>query len=154
LQSALFVAHHAAVRRLRRVMPGDAVYCFNSARLIGVALSLIAASALAAPSAPSMPTFRIEVHPIPSVDLTTAEALTGKTDGAARTIAGELRLPFSTQARVPAVIFLHGDAGAWPTRRCGSTSSTRSASRCSRWTASARAARSPRCPACRSMGPG
>ena len=88
------------------------MHLFRPARLLAAALSLITASALAAPGAPPPPTYRIEVHPIPSVDLTTAEALTGKADGAARTIAGELRLPVSTQARLPAVIFLHGDAGA------------------------------------------
>ena len=78
--------------------------------LLVAALNLLAASALAAPGVPQ--TYRIEVHPIPSVDLSTAEVLSGKTDGPARTIAGELRLPVSTQARVPAVAFLHGDAGA------------------------------------------
>lgn len=89
------------------------MHCFRTARrLLVAALSLMAVAAQAASDAPPPPTFRIEVHPIPSVDLTTAEALSGKTDGTPRTVAGELRLPLSTQVRVPAVIFLHGDAGA------------------------------------------
>lgn len=58
------------------------------------------------------PSFRIEVHPIQTMDLTTIEVLTGKTEGKARTIAGELRFPVTTAARVPAVIVMHGDAGA------------------------------------------
>lgn len=57
--------------------------------------------------------FRIEVHPIQTLSLTTAQLLAGTTQGAApATIAGELRLPFTTNAKVPAVILLHGDAGA------------------------------------------
>jgi len=61
---------------------------------------------------PAAVTFRIEVHPITTVDLSTQQVLTGKTDGTERTIAGELRLPLTTETRVPAVIFMHGDAGA------------------------------------------
>ena len=79
---------------------------------LALLLSLIGATALPVAAAPAAPTFRIEVHPIPTVDLTAVEALTGKTDGPARTIAGELRLPLSDAPRLPAVIFMHGDAGA------------------------------------------
>lgn len=61
---------------------------------------------------PAAAAFRIEVHPITTIDLNTQQVLTGKTDGPARTIAGELRLPLTTDERVPAVIFMHGDAGA------------------------------------------
>ena len=76
------------------------------------AATLCASAALTGVAPAAEPTFRIEVHPIPTLDLSTAEVLTGKTDGAARTIAGELRLPVSSSSRVPAVIFMHGDAGA------------------------------------------
>ena len=60
-------------------------------------------------------TARIEVHAIETLDLGTARLLHGgPPDGTAprRTIAGELRLPRTTAVRVPAVVFLHGDAGA------------------------------------------
>ena len=73
---------------------------------------MLCAAALTGVAQAAEPTFRIEVHPIPTLDLSTVEVLAGKTDGTARSIAGELRLPLSTAARVPAVIFMHGDAGA------------------------------------------
>lgn len=69
------------------------------------------AAALVGP-AQAQQAFRIEVHPITTVDLTGAQVLAGKLEGPARVIAGELRLPFTDQVRVPAVVFLHGDAGA------------------------------------------
>lgn len=78
--------------------------------LCGVVLAGLAA-ALVGP-AHAQQSFRIEVHPITTVDLTGAQVLAGKIDGPARVIAGELRLPFTDQVRVPAVVFLHGDAGA------------------------------------------
>ncbi|HSN20966.1 MAG TPA: dienelactone hydrolase family protein [Usitatibacter sp.] len=57
--------------------------------------------------------FRVEVHPVPTLTLSVAQVLAGSASDSTRvTIAGELRLPFATQARVPAVILLHGDAGA------------------------------------------
>ena len=58
------------------------------------------------------PAFRIEVHPVPTLNLTTAQILNGEAKGPASMIAGELRLPVTQLAKVPAVIFLHGDAGA------------------------------------------
>jgi len=73
---------------------------------------LCAVAALAQTGAAAQSTMRIEVHPLPTLDLTTVEVLTGKREGAARTIAGELRLPVSAAARLPAVVFMHGDAGA------------------------------------------
>jgi dienelactone hydrolase len=63
-------------------------------------------------AAAAEPSFRIEVHPIPTMDLTTIEVLSGKTEGTARTIAGEMRFPVTTATRLPAVILMHGDAGA------------------------------------------
>jgi dienelactone hydrolase len=76
------------------------------------AASVLFLFATAAAAAAAEPGFRIEVHPIQTMDLTTIEVLTGKTDGVVRTIAGELRFPLTTAARVPAVVFMHGDAGA------------------------------------------
>jgi dienelactone hydrolase len=67
---------------------------------------------LGAPCVRGQGTFRIEVHPLVSLDADAARALQGKFDGPARTIAGELRLPFTDEVRVPAVVFLHGDGGA------------------------------------------
>ena len=59
------------------------------------------------------PTFRIEVHALPTVTLTRGQLLAGSDEGAATaTIAGELSLPFVAAARMPAVLMLHGDAGA------------------------------------------
>jgi dienelactone hydrolase len=59
------------------------------------------------------PTFRVEVHALPTLTLTQEQVLAGTQDGAAAaTIAGELRLPFAAAARMPAVVMLHGDAGA------------------------------------------
>lgn len=76
------------------------------------ALLLPFAWATTAAALAAEPSFRIEVHPIQTLDLTTIEVLAGKSEGSARTIAGELRFPVTTAARVPAVIMLHGDAGA------------------------------------------
>ncbi len=74
--------------------------------------ALLACTLLGAPSVRAQGTFRIEVHPIVSLDADTAQALKGKFEGPSRTVAGELRLPFTEEVRVPAVVFLHGDAGA------------------------------------------
>lgn len=62
--------------------------------------------------APAQSTFRIEAHPIVTVNTEPVQALRGTFSGPELTIAGELRLPFTDQIRVPAVVFLHGDAGA------------------------------------------
>lgn len=58
-------------------------------------------------------TFRIEVHPVPTSTLTRAQTLTASlAAGSPVTIAGELRLPAGAPAKMPAVLMLHGDAGA------------------------------------------
>ena len=69
---------------------------------------------LSAPAAVASDTWRIEVHPITTLDVATAPLLRGDpvTGAPVRTIAGELRLPYSTQRKVPAVVMLQGDAGA------------------------------------------
>lgn len=59
------------------------------------------------------PTFRLELHALPTLTLTLAQALAGSPGGAApATIGAELRLPFGAAERMPAVVLLHGDAGA------------------------------------------
>ncbi len=59
------------------------------------------------------PTFRIEVHSLQTLTLTRAQLLTGSSQGgSAASIAGELSLPFVAADRMPAVLMLHGDAGA------------------------------------------
>lgn len=76
---------------------------------------LVAVLAASLPSLSIAQTARIEVYPIETADLTTAQLLHGgapDTSPPGRTIAGELRLPITSAVRVPAVIFLHGDAGA------------------------------------------
>ncbi|MEQ1883255.1 MAG: dienelactone hydrolase family protein [Burkholderiales bacterium] len=54
---------------------------------------------------------RIEVHPLATQTVTSAEFLTGKKDGKRETIAGELRIPRPGNARLPAVILMHGASG-------------------------------------------
>jgi dienelactone hydrolase len=79
--------------------------------LPALVLTMLLAAVAGARAAP--PTFRVEVHTVPTVTLTWPQVATGAlAAGAPTTIAGELRLPFSTSARLPAVILLHGDAGA------------------------------------------
>jgi dienelactone hydrolase len=82
----------------------------RGARALRRWFALFAAVLVAGASAQSA--FRIEVHPIVTLDVGTAQVLAGELKGPERTIAGELRLPFTEQVRVPAVVFLHGDAGA------------------------------------------
>ena len=74
------------------------------APLLGIAAAATQAAA---------PSFRIEVYSLPTLTLTRPQLLGGSQDGAATaTIAGELSLPFVAAARMPAVLLLHGDAGA------------------------------------------
>lgn len=55
--------------------------------------------------------FRSEIIPFESADLPTPALLAGAPASPSRTIAGELSLPISPAARLPAVILLHGDGG-------------------------------------------
>lgn len=75
-------------------------------RVLAAASMLVAMAATAAGTAA-----RIEAYPVQTFDLTTAQVLAGVTSGRTAVIAGELRLPPSADTRVPAVVFLHGDAG-------------------------------------------
>jgi len=54
---------------------------------------------------------RIEVQPIQTVTLKTAQILTGDLNGAPTTVAGELRIPKPGSDRLPAVILIHGSGG-------------------------------------------
>jgi dienelactone hydrolase len=54
---------------------------------------------------------RIEVQPIQSVTLNTAQILTGDVKGAPALLAGELRIPKPGSDRLPAVILIHGSGG-------------------------------------------
>jgi dienelactone hydrolase len=54
---------------------------------------------------------RIEVQPIQTVTLNTAQILTGDMKGAPATLAGELRIPKPGSDRLPAVILIHGSGG-------------------------------------------
>jgi len=53
--------------------------------------ALLACTLLGAPSVRAQETFRIEVHPIASLDADAAQALQGKFEGPSSTVAGELR---------------------------------------------------------------
>jgi dienelactone hydrolase len=55
---------------------------------------------------------RIELHAIHTVTLTDRQFLTGVREGTPTTIAAELRLPLAGNARMPAIIMLHGSTGA------------------------------------------
>jgi dienelactone hydrolase len=81
------------------------------AAALAAGLTAVSIAAAAPPAPPA--TSRIEVHPLQTVTLTTAQLLAGSTDGSASaTIAGGLRLPSVGAQRMPAVLMLHGDAGA------------------------------------------
>ncbi|MGA7324357.1 MAG: dienelactone hydrolase family protein [Rhodomicrobium sp.] len=56
-------------------------------------------------------TARVEILPFTSKTLKDSEFLAGGQGGQAVTIAGELRLPKSASAKLPAVILLHGSGG-------------------------------------------
>jgi acetyl esterase/lipase len=71
---------------------------------------------------------RIEVQPIQTVTLNTAQILTGDMKGVPATLAGELRIPKPGSDRLPAVILIHGSGGVggnvdtWPRRSIRSAS--------------------------------
>src|SRR6185503_3413082 len=57
--------------------------------------------------------FRIEVHPVPTTQLTTMQVLVGEAGEAPATVGGELRLPVAGDAKLPAVIMVHGGGGVY-----------------------------------------
>lgn len=83
------------------------------AHLLGLLMAMSSIAGASVSSAAGVD--RIEVYPIQTLDTPTAQIYWGddatKTAAAPRTIAGELRLPRTSAQKVPAVIFLHGDAG-------------------------------------------
>lgn len=85
----------------------------SAARAALARFALLAAAAASAAAQAATPTFRIEMHALSTLTLTRAQVLAGQDDGVGPTIiAGELRLPFGSADRLPAVLLLHGDAGA------------------------------------------
>jgi dienelactone hydrolase len=56
---------------------------------------------------------RIELLPIPTITLKTAQILTGDMNGTPATIAGELRIPNLGPDLLPAVILIHGSGGVY-----------------------------------------
>ena len=72
-------------------------------------LALLAACLFALPAAAQLQ--RIELHAVPSVTLSGDEFLTGSSSGKPVTLSGELRLPVSGAAKVPAVVLVHGSGG-------------------------------------------
>jgi dienelactone hydrolase len=67
--------------------------------------------ALSGTGAEAQSVARIEVQPIQTVTLKTAQILTGDTKGSPATLAGELRIPKPGSDRLPAVILIHGSGG-------------------------------------------
>lgn len=90
---------------------------WNAFRSLGIVVpALTAATVFAGPSAAmASRTERIEVHPIATFDRSTDEIYwsedKSKNSPPLRMIAGELRLPNTPAPKIPAVVFLHGDAG-------------------------------------------
>ena len=54
---------------------------------------------------------RIELHPLQTMTLTSAQFLNGDKQGPPATIAGELRIPLGVEGRIPAVVLVHGAGG-------------------------------------------
>jgi dienelactone hydrolase len=72
-----------------------------------------ASSARALDDPPAASFVRLEVHPVETVTLKNADLLTGKMDGKPTTVAAELRLANAVvDAKLPAVILIHGSGGA------------------------------------------
>jgi dienelactone hydrolase len=72
---------------------------------------LIAAAVLSHTSLAWGQIARIEIHPFESMTLTDEEFLAGKKDGKSVIVAGELRIPRSETARLPAIVLLHASGG-------------------------------------------
>ncbi|MBO0764184.1 MAG: dienelactone hydrolase family protein [Hyphomicrobiaceae bacterium] len=81
-------------------------------RLSRVAVGM-ACAALAGllPHMASAQTARVEIHPFKTLTLTDQQFLTGAKQGGEVVIAGELRLPESSVARLPTVVLIHGSGG-------------------------------------------
>src|SRR5512136_1938646 len=73
--------------------------------------AMIAAISVSSSFAGNSYVARMEIITFQSTTLTDQEILSGKKEGKPVTLAGELRLPLSASARLPAVILLHGSGG-------------------------------------------
>ena len=82
-----------------------------SLRLAALALIGLMSVATQAQIIPAGMPGRIELHGLASNTLTTEEFLLGNATGKPVMLAGELRLPAGTTAKVPAVILIHGSGG-------------------------------------------
>jgi dienelactone hydrolase len=69
------------------------------------------AIALSGARAEAQTVARIELQPIQTMTLKSAQILTGDMNGAPATLAGELRIPKPGSDRLPAVILIHGSGG-------------------------------------------
>jgi dienelactone hydrolase len=69
------------------------------------------AIALAGAQAEAESVARIEIQPIQTVTLKTAQILTGDMKGSPAVLAGELRIPKPGSDRLPTVILIHGSGG-------------------------------------------
>jgi len=86
--------------------------CYYRNRSVGIAvLVFLYITAAATPVIAERPIRRIELHPMKTVTLTTAQFLTAEKRGSPATIAGELRLPLGVKGSVPAVVLVHGSIG-------------------------------------------
>lgn len=75
-------------------------------------LSLLAiVLGIAASSGHAHAQFRTEIHPINTRSLSATQFLSGKSDGPAAVVAGELRIPRFGDDRFPAVVLVHGSGG-------------------------------------------
>ena len=88
------------MRRSRSVSPGLAMSPLDKSSSPGPAMPPTAAQAA-----------RIEIHSFETTTVTDKQFLTGAKEGISARIGGELRLPPCT-VRVPAVMLVHGSAGA------------------------------------------
>jgi dienelactone hydrolase len=82
----------------------------NMSASFAIGITVIAI-ALAGTQAEAQSVARIEIQPIQTVTLKTAQILTGDMNGTPATLAGELRIPKLGSDRVPAVILIHGSGG-------------------------------------------
>ena len=75
---------------------------------IFMAVTIIASAIVFGAQADAQSVARIEVQPIETVTLKTAQNLTGDVKGPPATLAGELRIPKPGSDRLAAVILIHG----------------------------------------------
>ena len=78
---------------------------------IFMAVTIIASAIVFGAQADAQSVARIEVQPIETVTLKTAQILTGDVKGPPATLAGELRIPKPGSDRLAAVILIHGSGG-------------------------------------------